>query len=112
MVSHKHLYWDPKPSSGVCEDSYHVLIYVKINSYIIGGKTDPRVAKAEVLGSIFANVLTDLSHSPALPKSAASNIQHAFHKTHTCSRKRYMSGQACIADLHKGPHLIPLQLCI
>jgi len=26
MAAHNHLSWDPTPSSGVCEDSYSVLI--------------------------------------------------------------------------------------
>jgi hypothetical protein len=29
MVAHKHLQWDLMPSSGVSEDSYSVLIYIK-----------------------------------------------------------------------------------
>jgi hypothetical protein len=29
IVAHNHLQWDPMPSSGVSEDSYSVLIYIK-----------------------------------------------------------------------------------
>jgi len=29
MVVHNHLQWDLMPSSGVSEDSYHVLIHIK-----------------------------------------------------------------------------------
>ena len=29
MVAHNHLQWDPIASSGVSEDSYSVLIYIK-----------------------------------------------------------------------------------
>jgi hypothetical protein len=29
MVTHNHLQWDLMPSSGVSEDSYSVLIYIK-----------------------------------------------------------------------------------
>jgi hypothetical protein len=29
MMAHNHLKWDPMPSSGVYEDSYSVLIYIK-----------------------------------------------------------------------------------
>jgi hypothetical protein len=29
MVAHNHLYWDLMPSSGVSEDSYSILIYIK-----------------------------------------------------------------------------------
>jgi hypothetical protein len=29
MVAHNHQYWGPIPSSGVFEDSYSVLIYIK-----------------------------------------------------------------------------------
>jgi hypothetical protein len=29
MVAHNHLYWDLMPSSGVSEDSYSVLVYIK-----------------------------------------------------------------------------------
>jgi hypothetical protein len=29
MVAHNHLKWDLKPSSGVSEDSYSILIYIK-----------------------------------------------------------------------------------
>jgi hypothetical protein len=29
MVAHNHLLWDPMPSSGMSEDSYNVLIYIK-----------------------------------------------------------------------------------
>jgi hypothetical protein len=29
MVAHNHLQWDLMPSSGVSEDSYSVLIYIK-----------------------------------------------------------------------------------
>jgi len=29
MVAHSHLYWDLMPSSGVSEDSYSVLTYIK-----------------------------------------------------------------------------------
>jgi hypothetical protein len=29
MVAHNHLYWDLMLSSGVSEDSYSVLIYIK-----------------------------------------------------------------------------------
>jgi hypothetical protein len=29
MVAHNHLKWDPMPSSGVCEVSYSVLIYIQ-----------------------------------------------------------------------------------
>ena len=29
MVGHNHLLWDPMPFSGVSEDSYSVLIYIK-----------------------------------------------------------------------------------
>jgi hypothetical protein len=29
MVTHNHLYWDLTPYSGVCEDSYRVLMYNK-----------------------------------------------------------------------------------
>jgi hypothetical protein len=29
MVAHNHLQWDSKPSSGVSEDCYSVLTYIK-----------------------------------------------------------------------------------
>jgi hypothetical protein len=29
MVAHNHLEWDLMPSSGVAEDSYSVLVYIK-----------------------------------------------------------------------------------
>jgi hypothetical protein len=29
VVAHNHLLWDPMPSSGVSEDSYSVLTYIK-----------------------------------------------------------------------------------
>jgi hypothetical protein len=29
MVAHNHLSWDPMPSSGMSEDSYSILIYIK-----------------------------------------------------------------------------------
>jgi hypothetical protein len=29
MVAHNHLQWDPMPPSGVSEDSYSVLKYIK-----------------------------------------------------------------------------------
>jgi hypothetical protein len=29
MMAHNHLQWDPISSSGVCEDNYSVLIYIK-----------------------------------------------------------------------------------